>query len=63
MKTTMVRLISVRLRDFHFSWVLLRANSVVWALPGNARDEIAMRDYPSYGFIMIGCQIVDFVVP
>ena len=40
----------------------MRANSVDWALPGSAREEIVMMAYPSYGFIMIGCQIVDFVV-
>ena len=35
---------------------------VVWAQPGVPGHEIVMKAYPSYGFIMIACQIVDFEV-
>jgi len=35
---------------------------VVWALPSVPGHEIVIGTYPSYGFIMIVCQIVDFEV-
>jgi len=35
---------------------------LIWALPGAPGHEIIIKAYPSYSYLMIACQIVDFEV-